>query len=85
MNIFLIIIGAIIFFICGFLALATHTAIKNQENWDDFYKSVEEKNLPMPEEAVSHMVCKMNFITSIGTIIGLILLFGGILLTAFTK
>ena len=49
MNIFLIIIGGILLLFCGFMFLATHTAIKNQNNWDEFYKDVEKKNLPVPE------------------------------------
>jgi len=85
MNIFLIVIGAILLIFCGSLALATHTAIKNQANWDDFYKSIEEKNLPAPEEVVYNLVCKMNFWSSIGTIIGIILVAGGIILQITTK
>ena len=85
MNIFLIIIGSILVLFCGFMFLATHTAIKNQDNWNDFYKSVEEKNLSVPEETVYNIVCKMNFWFSIGTVIGLLLLGSGILLITLVK
>ena len=81
MNFILIIIGALLTIFCGIVYLATNTAIKNQDNWDDFYKSVEEKNLPVPEETVYNLVCKMNFWFCIGFIIGIIALIGGLLLT----
>ena len=85
MNIFLIVIGAILLLICGPTCLATHTAIKNQANWDEFYKIIEEKNLPAPEEVVYNLVCKMNFWFSIGLILGLVLLTGGIILQITLK
>ena len=71
--------------ICGPIFMATHAATKNQANWDDFYKTVEEKNLPAPEEVIYKLVCKMNFWTSIGTIIGIILVAGGIILQITIK
>lgn len=85
MNIFLIIIGAILLIICGILFLSTHTTIKNQANWDKFYKSVEEQNLPIPEEAVYKLVYKMNFWFGFGTALGVIILMAGIILQITTK
>jgi len=85
MGIFLIIIGTILTLICGGLYASTHLAIKNQENWDDFYRQLEEKNLPVPEETVYQMVCKMNFWFCLGTIIGIMALLGGILIQVFSK
>ena len=85
MYILLIIIGAIMFLFCGFNALSTHTAIKNKENWAEFYKSVEERNLPVSEEYVYKLICKMNYWFSLFTIIGLLLLMGGILLQSFAR
>ena len=80
MSIFLIIIGAILLFICGILFLASYTVLKNQANWDDFYKQIEEKNLSAPEEAAYNLTRRMNFWFSLGTVIGLILIAGGIIL-----
>ena len=80
MSIFLIIIGAILLFICGILFLASYTVLKNQANWDDFYKQIEEKNLSVPEEAVYNLTRRMNFLFSLGVVIGLILITGGIIL-----
>jgi cytochrome b subunit of formate dehydrogenase len=80
MNIFLIVIGAILLLICGPTFWATHTATKNQASWDEFYKVFQEKNLSVPEEVVYKLVCKMNFWFMIGVIFGLFLLTGGIIL-----
>ena len=85
MNIFLIIFGAIIFLMFGVVYLSTHTVTKSQENWDDFYKAVEERNLAIPEEYTYELVCKIRFWTGVGTILGLVALVGGILLQIFTK
>jgi hypothetical protein len=85
MNIFLIVIGAILLLICGPIFLVTHTAIKNQANWDDFYKAFQEKNLSVPEEVVYNLVCKMNFWFMVGVILGLFLLTGGIILQIALK
>ena len=82
MNIFLIVIGAIILFICGLLCLASGRAIKNQTNWDDFYKQIKEKILDIPEEAVYNLVCRMNFWSAVGVLLGFALVIGGIILTA---
>jgi hypothetical protein len=82
MNIFLIVIGAIILFICGLLCLASGIAIKNQTNWDDFYKQIKEKILDIPEEAVYNLVCRMNFWSAVGVLLGFALVIGGIILTA---
>ncbi len=80
MNILLIVIGAILLLICGSTCLATHTATKNQANWDECYKIIEEKNLPVSEEVVYNLVCKMKFWFGIGLILGLALLTSGIIL-----
>lgn len=85
MNIFLIIIGVILLVICGTMFLSTNVAIKNQYNWNDFYKSIEEKNLPVPEEIVYKLVCKMNFWFGIGLVIGLLLAISGIILQITLK
>ena len=82
MNIFLIIIGAILLFICGILCLASGRAIKNQTNWDDFYKQIKEKILDIPEEAVYNLVRRMNFWSAVGVLLGFALVLGGIILTA---
>lgn len=65
--------------------MATHIATKNQANWDEFYKAVEEKNLFVPEEIVYNLVCKLNFWFSLGLILGLVLLIGGIILQITIK
>ena len=78
--IILVVVGAIISFLCGTLFASTHSAIKNQTNWNDFYKKVEEKNLPLPEEEVYKLICKMNIWSMWGLLIGLLLVFGSILL-----
>ncbi len=80
MSIFLIIIGAILLVICGILFLASYTVLKNQANWDDFYKQIEENNLSVPEETVYNLTRRMNFWFSLGVVIGLILIAGGIIL-----
>lgn len=85
MNIFLIIIGAILLIICGILFLSTLITIKNQANWDKFYKSIEEQNLPVPEEAVYKIVYKMNFWFGFGTALGVVVLMAGIILQITTK
>jgi hypothetical protein len=85
MNIFLIVIGAILLLICSPIFMATHIATKNQANLDDFYKTVEEKNLPAPEEVVYKLVCKMNFWTMLGAILGLFAVLCGIILQVTVK
>ena len=85
MNIFLIIIGGLLLFFCGLMYIATHMAIKDQKHWDEFYAQVQERNLPAPEETIYQIVCRMNFWFSLGAIVGLIILVGGILLQVFTK
>jgi hypothetical protein len=85
MNIFLIVIGAILLLICGPIFMATHAATKNQANWDDFYKTVEEKNLPAPEEVIYKLVCKMNFWSMLGVVLGLLSILGGIILQITIK
>ena len=83
MNIFLIIIGSILFLVCGWFALGTHAATKNQKNWDEIYKALTEKNVDIPEEEVYRLMQKMNFWFSFATFLGFLLLVGGILLTVF--
>ena len=85
MNIFLIIIGIILLLICGIGYLATSTVIKNQANWDDFYKEVEKENPLISEEALYKLVSKMNLWSSIGLILGMLLLIGGIILQIMFK
>ena len=85
MNIFLIIIGIILLLVCGIGYLATGTVIKNQASWDDFYKEVEEENPPVSEEVLYKLVCKMNLWSSIGLVLGLLLLAGGIVLQIIIK
>lgn len=85
MNIFLIIIGIILLLVCGIGYLATGPVIKNRANWDDFYKEVEKENPLSSEEALYKLVCKMNLWSSIGLILGLLLLAGGIILQIILK
>ena len=88
MNIFLIIVGIILLPVCGFGYIVTHTAIKNQANWDDFYnfyKEVEKENLPVSEEMLYKLACKINLWFSIGFILGMLLLAGGIILQIIFK
>lgn len=85
MNIFLIIIGIILLSACGFGYMVTYTAIKNQANWDDFYKEVEKENPPVSEEMLYNLACKMNLLFSIGLILGMLLLAGGIMLQIIFK
>lgn len=85
MNIFLIIIGIILLSACGFGYMVTYAAIKNQANWDDFYKEVEKENPPVSEEMLYNLTCKMNLWFSIGLILGTLLLAGGIMLQIIFK
>ena len=85
MNIFLIIIGIILLLVCGIGYLATSTVIKNQANWDDFYKEVEEENLPVSEEALYKLVYKMNLWSGVGLILGILLFISGIILQIIFK
>ena len=85
MNIFLIIIGIILSLVFGFGYLVTYTTIKNQANWDDFYKEVEKENLPVSEEMLYNLACKMNLWFSIGLILGILLLASGIMLQIIFK
>lgn len=85
MNIFLIIIGIILLLIGGFGHLVTYMVIKSQADWDDFYKELEKENLPVSEEVLYKLVCKMNLWSSIGLVLGLLLLAGGIILQIILK
>ena len=85
MKIFLIVIGIILFLIGGFGYLVTHMVIKSQADWDDFYKELEKENPPIPEEALYKLVYKMNLWFSVGLILGILLLIGGIILQIMFK
>ena len=80
MKIFLIVIGIILLLVFGFGYLVTYTTIKNQANWEDFYKEVEKENPSVLEEFIYIIVCKMNFWSSVGLILGVLLFIGGIIL-----
>ena len=80
MKIFLIVIGIILLLVFGFGYLVTYATIKNQANWDDFYKEVEKENPSILEEFIYIIVCKMNFWSSVGLILGVLLFIGGIIL-----
>lgn len=85
MNIFLIIIGIILLLIGGFGYLVTYMVIKSQADWDDFYKGLEKENPPVSEEMLYNLACKMNLWFSIGLILGMLLLAGGIMLQIIFK
>ena len=71
--------------ICGFGYLVTYMVIKSQADWDDFYKELEKENPPISEEALYKLVYKMNLWFSIGLILGILLLAGGIMLQIIFK
>ena len=77
MKILLIVIGIILLLIGGFGYLVTYMVIKSQADWDDFYKEVEKENPLISEEALYKLVYKMNLWSSIGLILGILLLIGG--------
>ena len=85
MKIFLIVIGIILLLIGGFGYLVTHTVIKSQADWDDFYKELEKENPSISEEALYKLVYKMNLWFSVGLILGILLLIGGIILQIMFK
>ena len=85
MKIFLIVIGIILLLIGGFGYLVTYMVIKSQADWDDFYKEVEKENPLISEEALYKLVYKMNLWSSIGLILGILLLIGGIILQIMFK
>ena len=85
MKIFLIVIGIILLLIGGFGYLVTYMVIKSQADWDDFYKELEKENPPISEEALYKLVYKMNLWSSIGLVLGLLLLAGGIVLQIIIK
>ena len=85
MNIFLIIIGIILLLIGGFGYLVTYMVIKSQADWDDFYKELEKENPLISEEALYKLVYKMNLWFSVGLILGILLLIGGIILQIMFK
>ena len=85
MKIFLIVIGIILFLIGGFGYLVTYMVIKSQADWDDFYKELEKENPLISEEALYKLVYKMNLWFSVGLILGILLLMGGIILQIMFK
>ena len=85
MKIFLIVIGIILVLVFGFGYLVTYTTIKNQANWDGFYKEVEKENSSILEEFIYRIVCKMNFWSSVGLILGALLFIGGVILQIMFK
>ena len=85
MKIFLIVIGIILLLVGGFGYLVTHMVIKSQADWDDFYKELEKENPPISEEALHKLVYKMNLWFSVGLILGILLLIGGIILQIMFK
>ena len=85
MKIFLIVIGIILLLVFGFGYLVTYTTIKNQANWEDFYKEVEKENPSILEEIIYRIICKMNFWSGIGLILGVLLFMGGIILQIILK
>ena len=60
MKIFLIVIGIILLLVFGLGYLVTYTTIKNQANWEDFYKEVEKENPSILEEIIYRIICKMK-------------------------
>ena len=85
MKIFLIVIGIILLLVFGFGYLVTYTTIKNQANWDDFYKEVEKENPSILEEIIYRIICKMNFWSGVGLILGALLFISGIILQIILK
>ena len=85
MKIFLIVIGIILSLMGGFGYLVTYTTIKSQADWDDFYKELEKENPPISEEALYKLAYKMNLWFSVGLILGILLLIGGIILQIMFK
>ncbi len=80
MNIFLIVIGALLFLFCGAMYLGTHHILKDQKTWEMFVKKGEERNMDIPEEYLYQLVTKMNFWFGAGTLLGLLATASGILL-----
>ena len=83
MDIFLIIIGSILALLCAIPAIATYSTLRSQQSWDDLVRAAEEKNLPVSEEELYKLVSKLNIWLTIGTLFGLILVTGGILIHIF--
>ena len=80
MKIFLIVIGIILLLVFGFGYLVTYATIKNQANWEDFYKEVEKENPSILEEIIYRIICKMNFWSGVGLILGVLLFIVGVIL-----
>jgi len=78
------IISIFINIVCFILFISTHAAIKNNKNWDTFYNDVQveldKKNITVSEEELYHMVQKINSISGITLLIGLVTMILGITL-----
>ena len=85
MKIFLIVIGIILLLVFGLGYLVTYTTIKNQANWEDFYKEAEKENPSILEEIIYRIICKMNFWSGVGLILGVLLFIVGIILQIILK
>lgn len=85
MKIFLIVIGIILLLVFGLGYLVTYTTIKNQANWEDFYKEVEKENPSILEEIIYRIICKMNFWSGVGLILGVLLFIVGVILQIILK
>ena len=85
MKIFLIVIGIILLLVFGLGYLVTYTTIKNQANWEDFYKEVEKENPSILEEIIYRIICKMNFRSGVGLILGVLLFIVGVILQIILK
>ena len=91
MELFLIIIGGIIFLLSGLFWLSCYVSTKNQKNWDMFFakftaarEATEKKencSMPLiPEEFVYNLVIKVKNISSIICLSSLIVIGIGIAL-----
>lgn len=80
MGIFLIVLGGFLLLVCGVLLFASHKATKDKESWDSFYKMHKERSgSVLPEEMSYKIVMKMKMCFIIGTLLGALMLMGGIL------
>ena len=80
MGIFLIIIGVVLGFIFIPSFFSSTTATKNKENWESFYQEAEKHNFPVSEEELYRLTCKISLWSGILSIIGILLVTGGILM-----
>ena len=75
-----IIIGILLFLFIGFIFLAVTLALKNEENWESFYKQLSESGNPLPEEEAYRMACKVKTFTLVGMLISIGIIILGIAL-----